>query len=221
MQKPNFPKKPLNHPDHVTALIKEGKEAMMKRQMKMMMKTIKENIEGGVMAALGQAAAVAPDLEGAAAEIANAAEKITKDIIAKAKAVLAQHDDDTAGAASGKVVPMPFRPPVTVPELPVAVNGAPPPFIAPISMPAPLPATVALETVAKGMDELRGGVTNEAKEAHAPVAPPPFVPPAGPEMHCTAFAIDDAGHVSTSWAAGPAPIPQPFDLTTLLPRPKS
>ena len=35
----------------------------MKRQMKIMMKAIKDDIEGGVMAALGQAAEVAPDLE--------------------------------------------------------------------------------------------------------------------------------------------------------------
>ncbi len=55
------PKKPLNHPDHITALIEEGKEAMIKRQMKIMMKAIKDDIEGGVMAALGQAAEVAPD----------------------------------------------------------------------------------------------------------------------------------------------------------------
>lgn len=204
MPKKDRAKKPLNHPDHVTALIEKGKEAMMKTQMKQMMKTIKQGIEGTVMAALGQAAESAPDLEGAAAGIANVAEKITTDIIAKATAVLAQHAVVTA-AAPGKVVPMPFLPPVATPELQVAANGAPPafippvvnshpapppvfippklvedrgappPFIAAIPMPVPQTATAALEPVVTGVEEPRG-TANDAKKAPAPV-PPPFVPP--------------------------------------------
>lgn len=190
MQKPNFPNKPLNHPEHVNALIEEGKEAMMKKQMKQMMKTIKQGIEAGVMAALGRAAEGAPDLEGAATEIANVAEKITTDIIDTAKAVLAKHKGNgTGGAETAKVVPMPFRLPAPAPvqtsvatgHAPAAVNRPPPPFIPPsVTNCVPAPAFVPPKSVEK--DAPPPFIVPIPTHGSVPAAPAPVVPPPAPHI---------------------------------------
>lgn len=193
MHKQHRATNPLNHPDNVNALIEKGKEAMMKTQMKQMMKMIKAGIEELVMTALGEAAGTSPNLEGAAAAIADTSEAITTEIIVKAKAVLAKHGTGTDGAAPSNVVPMPFRAPIAMPSQATAAaspasitaNG-PPPFFAPGVATDRVPPPVF---IAPSVVEDRGTplafilpapffpAAFEPSGGTGPDAPPPFIAP--------------------------------------------